>query len=205
MNFSNCPCCLLTSLELAIFILISLMKWEVFGKVFFCINQHPKNHCAMCLALHIENVIRCQFDFDTQSYQIKSRIKISIQIKIAFQFQIKLTKYIFGGLLIIWNHCASFCVEKMLHAAHLTLAPRATRVSMSTADWALMWVQPTILAPFRGLSSLAFCLWNRRIKDHFFSDNNKSSSNEQGRKIGKNKQGGKNKWKQGGENISKHE
>jgi hypothetical protein len=43
----------------------------------------------------------------------------------------------------------------MLQAAHLTLAPKATRVSISTAVWALMWVHPTILAFFRGLSSLA--------------------------------------------------
>ena len=39
-----------------------------------------------------------------------------------------------------------------------TWAPRAVSVSMRTAVWALMWVQPTILAPERGLSSLALFL-----------------------------------------------
>lgn len=43
----------------------------------------------------------------------------------------------------------------MLQAAQRTLAPSAANVSIRTAVWALMWVQPTILALFRGLSSQA--------------------------------------------------
>ena len=41
-------------------------------------------------------------------------------------------------------------VEKMLHDAQRTSAPRATSVSISTAVWIVMWREPMILAPFSG-------------------------------------------------------
>ncbi|MCY1491779.1 hypothetical protein D9M68_255720 [compost metagenome] len=41
-------------------------------------------------------------------------------------------------------------VEKMLQDDQRTSAPRATRVSMRTAVWMVMWMQPRILAPFSG-------------------------------------------------------
>ena len=44
-------------------------------------------------------------------------------------------------------------VEKMLHDAHRTSAPRAVRVSMSTAVCTVMWSEPVIRAPARGWSS----------------------------------------------------
>ena len=42
------------------------------------------------------------------------------------------------------------CVEKMLHDAHRTSAPSATRVSMRTAVWMVMCRDPAILAPANG-------------------------------------------------------
>ena len=39
---------------------------------------------------------------------------------------------------------------KMLQEHHLTSAPRAVRVSMSTAVWMVMWREPAILAPLNG-------------------------------------------------------
>jgi hypothetical protein len=44
-------------------------------------------------------------------------------------------------------------VEKMLHDAQRTSAPRATRVSMSTAVWIVMCSDPAMRAPARGCSS----------------------------------------------------
>src|SRR6201987_4244685 len=44
-------------------------------------------------------------------------------------------------------------VEKMLQDAHLTSAPRATRVSISTAVWIVMWSEPVIRAPLSGWDS----------------------------------------------------
>ena len=41
-------------------------------------------------------------------------------------------------------------VEKMLHEHQRTTAPSATRVSMSTAVWMVMWSEPEMLAPLRG-------------------------------------------------------
>ena len=41
-------------------------------------------------------------------------------------------------------------VEKMLQLAQRTSAPRATRVSISTAVCTVMWSEPVIRAPFRG-------------------------------------------------------
>src|SRR5205807_1246495 len=41
-------------------------------------------------------------------------------------------------------------VEKMLHEAQRTLAPRATSVSMRTAVWIVMWIEPAMRAPARG-------------------------------------------------------
>ena len=41
-------------------------------------------------------------------------------------------------------------VEKMLQEHQRTLAPRATRVSMRTAVWMVMWREPEMLAPLRG-------------------------------------------------------
>src|SRR5690606_33655833 len=41
-------------------------------------------------------------------------------------------------------------VEKMLQLDQRTSAPRATRVSMSTPVWMVMWMQPRILAPLSG-------------------------------------------------------
>ena len=38
----------------------------------------------------------------------------------------------------------------MLQEHHLTSAPRAVRVSMSTAVWMVMWREPAILAPLKG-------------------------------------------------------
>ena len=43
------------------------------------------------------------------------------------------------------------CVEKMLHDAQRTSAPRATSVSMSTAVWIVMCSEPVIRAPVSGL------------------------------------------------------
>lgn len=45
------------------------------------------------------------------------------------------------------------CVEKMLHDAQRTSAPRATRVSMSTAVCTVMCSDPAMRAPFSGLES----------------------------------------------------
>ena len=42
------------------------------------------------------------------------------------------------------------CVEKMLQLAQRTSAPRATRVSISTAVCTVMWSEPVIRAPFSG-------------------------------------------------------
>ena len=41
-------------------------------------------------------------------------------------------------------------VEKMLHELQRTLAPRCTRVSISTAVWIVMCRQPTMRAPLSG-------------------------------------------------------
>ena len=41
-------------------------------------------------------------------------------------------------------------VEKMLQLAQRTSAPRATRVSMSTAVWIVMCSEPVMRAPARG-------------------------------------------------------
>src|SRR5471030_1966455 len=43
-------------------------------------------------------------------------------------------------------------VEKMLHEAQRTSAPRACRVSISTAVWMVMCSEPQMRAPFSGLS-----------------------------------------------------
>ena len=43
-------------------------------------------------------------------------------------------------------------VEKMLQLAQRTSAPRATRVSISTAVCTVMWSEPVIRAPFSGCS-----------------------------------------------------
>ncbi len=42
------------------------------------------------------------------------------------------------------------CVEKMLHEAQRTWAPRACRVSISTAVWMVMCSEPVMRAPFSG-------------------------------------------------------
>ena len=41
-------------------------------------------------------------------------------------------------------------VEKMLHDAQRTSAPRWVSVSISTAVWIVMWSEPTMRAPFSG-------------------------------------------------------
>ncbi len=41
-------------------------------------------------------------------------------------------------------------VEKMLQLDQRTSAPSATRVSISTPVWMVMWMQPRIFAPFSG-------------------------------------------------------
>jgi hypothetical protein len=43
-------------------------------------------------------------------------------------------------------------VEKMLHEAQRTSAPRAFSVSMSTAVWIVMWSDPETRAPRRGFA-----------------------------------------------------
>ena len=45
------------------------------------------------------------------------------------------------------------CVEKMLQELQVTSAPRAWRVSISTAVWMVMCKQPAIRAPFKGWDS----------------------------------------------------
>jgi hypothetical protein len=45
------------------------------------------------------------------------------------------------------------CVEKMLHDAHRTLAPNATRVSINTAVWIVMCNDPVTRAPASGCAS----------------------------------------------------
>ena len=42
------------------------------------------------------------------------------------------------------------CVEKMLQLAQRSSAPSATRVSISTAVWTVMWSEPTMRAPASG-------------------------------------------------------
>ncbi|MHC2491091.1 hypothetical protein ACVII0_004883 [Sinorhizobium meliloti] len=44
-------------------------------------------------------------------------------------------------------------VEKMLHDAQRTSAPRATSVSISTAVWMVMWSEPVMRAPFSGFDA----------------------------------------------------
>ncbi len=44
-------------------------------------------------------------------------------------------------------------VEKMLQEAQRTSAPSALRVSMSTAVWMVMWREPAMRAPLRGLAA----------------------------------------------------
>ena len=41
-------------------------------------------------------------------------------------------------------------VEKMLHDAQRTSAPSAWSVSISTAVWMVMWIEPAMRAPFSG-------------------------------------------------------
>ena len=41
-------------------------------------------------------------------------------------------------------------VEKMLHEAQRTSAPRALSVSIRTAVWMVMWSEPVMRAPLRG-------------------------------------------------------
>ena len=41
-------------------------------------------------------------------------------------------------------------VEKMLQEAQRTFAPSSTSVSMRTAVWMVMWIEPAIRAPLRG-------------------------------------------------------
>src|SRR5271156_4076499 len=48
------------------------------------------------------------------------------------------------------------CVEKMLQLAQRTLAPRSTRVSMSTAVWMVMCSEPVTRTPFSGLLGAEF-------------------------------------------------
>merc|ERR1719250_518142 len=50
------------------------------------------------------------------------------------------------------------CVEKMLQEDQVTSAPSSRRVSMRTAVCTVMWRQPAILAPLRGLEGPYFCL-----------------------------------------------
>jgi hypothetical protein len=45
------------------------------------------------------------------------------------------------------------CVENILQEDHLTSAPKATSVYISTAVWIVMCKHPIILAPFKGLDS----------------------------------------------------
>ena len=45
------------------------------------------------------------------------------------------------------------CVEKMLHDAQRTSAPRATSVSISTAVWTVMCSEPVMRAPLSGCAS----------------------------------------------------
>src|SRR5437867_7639624 len=47
----------------------------------------------------------------------------------------------------------------MLHEAQRTWAPRVTSVSMSTAVWIVMWMEPAMRAPARGWLS---AYWARR-------------------------------------------
>eukprot|EP00900_Chrysochromulina_parva_P002123 jgi/Chrpa1/11911/Chrysochromulina_OHIO_Genome00017981-RA len=42
------------------------------------------------------------------------------------------------------------CVEKMLHETQRTSAPRASRVSMSTPVWIVMWSEPMMRTPASG-------------------------------------------------------
>jgi hypothetical protein len=42
------------------------------------------------------------------------------------------------------------CVEKILQLHHLTLAPKAWRVSINAAVWIVIWRDPDILAPLNG-------------------------------------------------------
>ncbi len=56
---------------------------------------------------------------------------------------------------------ASSWVEKMLHEAQRTSAPRSTSVSIKTAVWIVMCKEPVILAPLRGFCS-AYS-WRRAI------------------------------------------
>ena len=44
-------------------------------------------------------------------------------------------------------------VEKMLHDDHVTSAPSALRVSMSTAVWMVMCRQPAMRAPLKGCAA----------------------------------------------------
>ncbi len=44
-------------------------------------------------------------------------------------------------------------VEKMLQEAQRHSAPSAVSVSMSTAVWIVMWIEPTMRAPARGWES----------------------------------------------------
>ena len=48
---------------------------------------------------------------------------------------------------------ASSWVEKILHEAQRTSAPSATSVSMRTAVWTVMWIDPAMRAPRSGCSS----------------------------------------------------
>ena len=65
------------------------------------------------------------------------------------------------GAQVRWASCNVFstqdhaaaawsCVEKMLHEAQRTSAPRACRVSISTPVWMVMCSEPVMRAPFSG-------------------------------------------------------
>ena len=47
-------------------------------------------------------------------------------------------------------------VEKMLHEDQRTSAPSALSVSISTAVWMVMWIQPMMRAPLSGCSARYF-------------------------------------------------
>ena len=45
------------------------------------------------------------------------------------------------------------CVEKILHDAQRTSAPKSLSVSINTAVWMVIWSEPVMRAPLNGLVS----------------------------------------------------
>ena len=121
-------------------------KWHVSSfsgqKVRCCKGERnvDNSYCGMALTLHVQYHHQVQIQNCTTSHSFSA---------MTFFLHVESKKEIINGIPCICNlfpssreewtlpfsasaAATSFCVEKMLHAAHRTLAPRALSVSIST-------------------------------------------------------------------------